>query len=316
MQRRLTVVIDLHRLRLLRELSARGTVHAAASALGYSPSAVSQQLAVLEREVGMPVLERHGRTLRLTDAGRVLVRHAELLLAGVDDAEAELASLTSGKPAGTVRVTAFQSAMTSLVPQAVRRLRTLAPGVRVEAAEAEIQQSAKGLGTQAVDVALGDEFSGIPAPVVARARRHDLLSERMNVVLPSRHPQADAPGELLLERLADAPWAACSPGTGQYAMHLRLCRELGGFEPDTRYAADNVATLIELVRSTGACTLLSDLALHRPHAGVSHRAIDRPGTGRTVFALTRRATTPAVDAVVEALTFVAGEWQRATSDAR
>ncbi|HVH22037.1 MAG TPA: LysR family transcriptional regulator, partial [Pseudonocardia sp.] len=102
-------MLDLHRLRLLREVHGRGTVHGAARALGYTPSAISQQLAVLEPEAGTALLERIGRNVRLTVAGQVLVRHATVLLDGLEAAEAELASVTSGRPAGLVRVAAFQS---------------------------------------------------------------------------------------------------------------------------------------------------------------------------------------------------------------
>src|SRR5436190_21968935 len=101
-------MLDLHRLRLLREVHERGSVHAAAAALGYSPSAVSQQLTVLERETGTVLLERVGRNVRLTAAGRVLVSHAASLLEGVEAAEAELASVAAGQLAGVVRVAAFQ----------------------------------------------------------------------------------------------------------------------------------------------------------------------------------------------------------------
>src|SRR5438270_3598917 len=104
-------MLDLHRLRLLREVDGQGTVHAAAAALGYSPSAVSQQLSVLEREVGAPVLERVGRNVRLTAAGQVLVRHASHLLEGVEAAEAEVASVVAGRVAGPVRIASFQSAL-------------------------------------------------------------------------------------------------------------------------------------------------------------------------------------------------------------
>jgi len=108
-------MLDLRRLRLLRELDARGTVHGVARALDYTPSAVSQQLAVLEREAGVKLLERRGRNVRLTDAGRVLVRHAATLLGGMEAAEAELASVAAGRVAGVVRVSSFQSAFLRIV---------------------------------------------------------------------------------------------------------------------------------------------------------------------------------------------------------
>src|SRR5829696_3056788 len=113
-------MLDLHRLRLLRELEARGTVSAAAAALGYTTSAVSQQLAVLEREAGAKLLERVGRNVQLTDAGRVLAHHAQGLLDAAEAAEAEVAQVAAGQVAGTVRVSSFQSAFLRIVAPAVR----------------------------------------------------------------------------------------------------------------------------------------------------------------------------------------------------
>src|SRR5215213_620415 len=134
-------MLDLRRLKLLREVDARGTVHGAARALDYTPSAVSQQLAVLEREAGAKLLERSGRNVRLTDAGRVLVRHAATLLDGVEAAEAELADVATGRPAGVVRVSAFQSAFLWIVAPAIAALAERHPEVRIEAAEIEVEEA-------------------------------------------------------------------------------------------------------------------------------------------------------------------------------
>src|SRR4051794_5060494 len=125
-------MIDLHRLRLLREVHVRGTLHAAASALGYTPSAVSQQLSVLERETGTPLLERVGRRVRLTDAGHVLVRHADRLLEGAEAAEAEVAAVAAGRLSGTVRVAAFQSAFLRIVAPTIRAVAEEHPGIRLK----------------------------------------------------------------------------------------------------------------------------------------------------------------------------------------
>src|SRR5215217_2313264 len=135
-------MLELRRLRLLREVDARGTIHGAARALDYTPSAISQQLAVLEREAGAQLLERTGRNVRLTDAGRVLVRHAAALLDGMEAAEAEVAALVAGHAAGVVRVAAFQSAFLRIVAPAIAGLARTHPDVRVEAEEAEVEEAA------------------------------------------------------------------------------------------------------------------------------------------------------------------------------
>lgn len=302
-------MLDLHRLRLLREVDGQGTVHAAAAALGYSPSAVSQQLAVLEREVGTPVLERVGRNVRLTPAGQVLVRHAAHLLEGVEAAEAEVASVVAGRVAGLVRIASFQSALQLVVAPAVRALARTHPDVRVEATEAEVEQSAGALALNGVDVVVGDEYDGDPRPRHADLARRRLVREPMNVVLPAGHPEAGR-RTLNLARLSGLAWAACQPGTGQHRMHLRLCRQLGRFEPDTRYTTDDFATLVELVRTAGAATLLPDLTLTRDTRGIVVRTVDAPSSGREIFVLTRRARTPVIDAVVAGLEVAAAELSR------
>src|SRR6478735_9228458 len=148
-------MLDLHRLRLLRELDARSTVRAAAEALGYTTSAVSQQLAVLEREAGTALFERVGRNLRLTEAGRVLVRHAQHLLDGAEAAEAEVAQVAAGRVAGVVRVSSFQSAFLRIVAPSVRELAEAHPHVRVEASELEVEQGVPALRLQHLDVVVG-----------------------------------------------------------------------------------------------------------------------------------------------------------------
>ena len=294
-------MLDLRRLRLLREVDARGTVHGAARALDYTPSAISQQLAVLEREAGAKLLERSGRNVRLTDAGRVLVRHAAQLLDGVEAAEAEVAAVTAGRPAGVVRVAAFQSAFLRIVAPAIAALARSDPGVRVEATEVEVEEGVPALHRQQLDVVVGDEYEAMPRPVHADLRREPLVRERVLLVLPEDHPLARR-RRVPLKRLADAGWAACQPGTGHRDMHIRVCRQLGGFEPDLRYASDDFLILLELVRTAGACALLPDLVLGHGAPGVAVRTIAEGTVGREAFLLTRATRTPAVEAVAAALT--------------
>lgn len=306
-------MLDLHRLRLLREVHARGTVHAAAEALGYSTSAVSQQLATLERELGTPLLERAGRRLRPTAAGLVLIARAEALLADAAAAEAEVAQVAAGRLAGVVRVAAFQSALIRLVAPAVAALARTHPGVRVEVTEAEVEQSAPELRLQHLDVALGDEYDQQPRPVAAGLTRTPVLTEPIHVVLPAGHPAARHE-RVRLADLAGAAWAACQPGTGQHQMHLRACRQLGGFEPDTRYTSDDFVILLELVRTAGAVALLPALALGPGSPGfaggglpgVVVRPVADAALGRALYTLTRASSPPTVGAVVGAIREAAG----------
>lgn len=294
-------MLDLHRLRLLRELEARGTLGAVARALDYTPSAVSQQLAALEREAGAKLTEPAGRGVRLTEAALVLARHADTLLAGVEAAEAELAAV-SGTLAGTVRVAGFQSAVLHLAIPASARMAGEAPGVRVAIAEAELEEALPALRLGTVDVVLGDEYAGLPRPRVAGLHRERLLEEELRLVLPAAHPLAGR-RRVAMAELRDAAWAISDPGTGHHEMLVRTCRERGGFEPDLRHRSTDVIVLLELVRHTGALTLLPQLALADAGSQVAVRSLAGGGTHREVFALTRAgaAARPAVAAVLDAL---------------
>jgi DNA-binding transcriptional LysR family regulator len=297
-------MLDLHRLRLLRELEARGTLRAVAESLGYTTSAVSQQLAVLERESGAVLLERIGRKVQLTGAGQVLVRHAQSLLDDVEAAEAEVAQAATGQVGGVVRVASFQSAFLRVVAPAIRELADSHPLVRVEASELEVEQAVPALRLQHLDVVVGDEYDDQPRPVHADLSRTDLVRERVRLVMPAGHRLARR-RKVPLTELAGQPWAACQPGTGHREMQIRICRQLGGFEPDLRHASDDFLILLELVRTTGACALLPELVLgyepERTAAGVVIRDVAEGAIGRTVYLLTRAARTPPVEAVTDAL---------------
>lgn len=293
-------MLDLHRLKLLREVDARGTVHGAARALDYTPSAISQQLAVLEREAGAKLLERSGRNVRLTDAGRVLVRHAARLLDGVEAAEAELAGIVTGRPAGVVRVAAFQSTFLRIVAPAVAALAVSNPDIRVEATELEFEEGVPALRLRQLDAVIGDEYESHPRPVHADLKREALVHEQVRLVMPAAHPLV-ARHRVPMALLADEAWAASQPGTGHREMHIRACRRLGGFEPDLRYASNDFLILLELVRMTGACALLPDLVLDYGAPDVAVCGIAEGTIEREAFLLTRATRTPAVEVFAAAL---------------
>src|SRR5918998_5421835 len=184
-------MLDLHRLRLLHELHARGTIAAAADALRFTPSAVSQQLAVLEREAGVPLLERAGRGVRLTDPALVLVGHAAALLERADVAQAELAA-AAGSVAGRGRIASFQSVGFHLAVPAMRALARDAPGLRCELVEAEPEWSLPALALGDVDLVLADEWQHQPHTRPAGVDRRDLHRDPVRLVLPEDHPVARA----------------------------------------------------------------------------------------------------------------------------
>src|ERR671930_256847 len=150
-------MLDLRRLRLLRELKERGTIAAVADALQFTPSAVSQQLAILEREAGVPLLERAGRGVRLTDPALVLVQHAEALLERAEVAEADLAA-AAGTVAGRGRIAGFQSVTMHLALPAIQALARDAPRLRCEFVEAEPEEALPMLALGDLDLVLADEW--------------------------------------------------------------------------------------------------------------------------------------------------------------
>src|ERR687889_1965588 len=173
-------MLDLRRLRLLRELHERGTIAAVADALQFTPSAVSQQLAMLEREAGVRLLERAGRGVRLTDAGLVLVGHAAALLERAARAEADLAA-AAGEVSGRGRIAGFQSVMLRLALPAIERLAREAPGLRCELVEAEPEQAIPALALGDLDLVLGDEWEHQPLRLPAGLERHELFDDPVHL---------------------------------------------------------------------------------------------------------------------------------------
>ncbi len=296
-------MLDLRRLRLLRELSDRGTIAAVADALQYTPSAVSQQLAMLEREAGVRLLERAGRGVRLTDPARVLVGHADALLERAALAEADLAAAAC-TVSGRARIASFQSAALRLVLPAMDALARAAPRLRCELIEAEPEQALPALAIGDVDVVLGDEWQHLPWRLPTGLLRHELLRDPVRLVLPARHAAARRHQEAVpLAELSGEAWTTGHPGLGWDEMTHRSCRELGGFEPDIRHRTNDAVVSLALVAAGQAVTLLPDLVLPRRYPGVVMRAIAERPFDRTISAATRAtdAARPSTQAVLAAV---------------
>lgn len=302
--------MDLRRLRFLREFEERGTLGAVAAALGYSPSAVSQQLSVLEKEAGAVLLEKAGRGVRLTDAGRLLARHARILLAAADAAAADLAAL-GGEVRGTVRAGGLQSAARRLLVPAVARVMAEHPGVRLEISELELEQALPGLRLGAVDLVISDEYDGHPRPRPGGVTFTPLLSEPSRLVLPAAHPLAVAGGPVPLTALRDEVWVSSHEGTGHHAMVVGTCRAHGGYDPDLRHHSNDADVQLELVRRTGAVALLPLLTLPPPDAALAYREAAESVLGRRLFAVTRDG--PPSPALTAFLTAVTGQARSVTS---
>ena len=285
------MVLELRRLRLLRELHERGTIAAVADALQFTPSAVSQQLAMLERETGVALLERSGRGVRLTDPALVLVEHAEALLARAELAEADLAA-ASGDVTGRGRIAGFQSVS----------LRIASPAMQLLARERG--QGVLGLARGDIDLALVDEWQHQPLRIPSGLERHELLLDPVHLVLPARHPLARRHREAVpLAELADASWATAHPGMAWEEMTQRTCRQLGGFEPDIRHRTNDATVSLALVSHGLAVTLLPVLALPDRRTGVTLRRVADGPVERRIYAVIRAAdrARPSAQALLRAV---------------
>ncbi|MET8310671.1 LysR family transcriptional regulator [Micromonospora sp. NPDC005173] len=294
--------LDLRRLRFLREFEERGTLAAVAAALGYSPSTVSQQLAILEKEVGARLFDKAGRGVRLTDAGHLLAQHARVLLSAAEAAEADLAAL-SGEIRGTVRAGGLQSVTRRLLVPALARMTVDHPQVRVEIFELELEQSLPGLRLGAVDLVIGDEYDGHPRPRPAGLRFTLLLEEPLKIVLPAAHPLARPGGPVAVAKLRSDIWTASAEGTGHHTMVVGTCRSVGGYEPDLRHRCSDADVQLELVRAAAAVALMPALTLPTDDPALAIRDIAEATLQRRLVAVTRdNPPAPALTALLTAVT--------------
>ena len=282
-------MLDLRRLRLLRELNDRGTIAAVADALQVTPSAVSQQLAMLEREAGVPLLERAGRGVRLTDPALVLVEHAEALLERAALAEADLAA-AAGTVTGRGRIAGFESVALHLALPAMEALARDAPRLRCEFVKAEPEEALPALALGDLDLVLGDEWEHQPLNLPAELQRHDLFRDPVNLVLPAGHPAAlRHPDAVPLAELAGEAWSSGHAGMAWGEMTRRTCREHGGFEPDIRHRTNDATVSLALVARGLAVTLLPDLVIPERQERIVLRQIAGAPTARLIVAVTRAA---------------------------
>jgi DNA-binding transcriptional LysR family regulator len=299
--RKLNFMLDLRRLRLLRELRDRGTVVAVADAFNYTPSAVSQQLAALEREAGVPLLERLGRGVRLTDAAHRLAAHTDDVLARLEEAEAELAA-ASGAVRGRVRIAAFQTAARSLVAPVLRPLADLHDGLRLELVEVEAEEALPLLRAGDVDVVVAEEYRTAPRAHEPALERVDLGRDQIMVVLPRDHPAAEDGRPVPLRRLAADPWCSTLVGTLFDELIVRACRA-AGFEPDVRHRANDVAVLLDLAADGHGVALIPALGQPDAHPRIAVRPVAGRGIERRLYAAVRRGggQRPPVAATLTAL---------------
>jgi DNA-binding transcriptional LysR family regulator len=295
-------MLDLRRLAVLREFAARGTIAGAAEALAFTPSAVSQQLSQLQREAGVALFRKVGRRLELTDAGRTLVARADELLARVEEIDAELAAQTE-RISGHVRIGAFQTAASAIVLPALDLLAERHPHLRVELVEAEAEESLPMLVRAGLDVAIAEEYEHAPRARVAQLHREYLAPDEMVLALPSAHPAAKAGGPVSLAALRTTMWVAPREDTAFGDMFVRVCRSVGGFEPEFRHRVNEMQLLLDVVASGRAAAIVPALGRPEREARVAVRSIAEGPVSRELFVAVRASdqSRPSTAAVVAAI---------------
>jgi DNA-binding transcriptional LysR family regulator len=292
-------MLNVGRLRVLREVAYRGSFSDAAEALSYSQSAVSQQIAALEAEAGMTLLERHARGVSLTAAGQTLVSHAEGILARLEAAESALSAI-AGLHGGRLRMASFPTAGATLMPLAIATFRVSYPNVELTLAEGEPEEIMPRLRAGELDLALLFEFAG-ETLVQEGMTRVDLLKDPMYLALPRDHVLA-AREKLRLQDLQAEAWVQTSRSS-PCARHVVRCCHAAGFEPNVSFESDDYQTVQGLVAAGVGVALIPELALSVVRKDVTIRALSpRPPVRQVIAAVPASASlVPAAPAMLSVL---------------
>jgi DNA-binding transcriptional LysR family regulator len=298
-------MLDLRKLRVLRELSERGTVGAAAVALHLTPQAVSQQISALGKELGVQLTEPVGRRLRLTSAARLVLRHTDAIFAQVEHLQADLAAHQSGE-CGEVAVAGFSTTLSALILPAVARLKTDRPMLRTSLAEADPPESFAMLHRGETDVVISADTTRSPGAENQRFHRVTLCEDPFDVALPAGHRLAEQ-DELRMADLAEETWIFATTG---------MCHDIGvaacaaaGFTPQASHAIGDWDATLSAVRIGLGVALVPRLARPASRTDVAIRAFSEPPPRRFVFAAVREGSqeSPEIAAVLDALREVATE---------
>ena len=287
-------MLDVRRLRLLRELSIRGTIAEVATAMHQSPSSVSQQLSQLEREVGVELLRKSGRRVQLTAQAEILVEHAGRILDNLDLAESDLA-VSQQEAVGTVRIAVFQSAALALLPDTLTALAVSQPRLRVTMTQREPETALSETWARDFDLVVAEQYPGHAAPRHPDLDRVELTTDAIRFAVP---PAWSPRG---ISDAAGVPWVMEPHGAASRHWAEQACR-VAGFEPDVRYETADLQAHVALVESGNAVALLPDLMSARRTPAV--RFLDLPGAPRrTIFTAARLAVAarPAIVATRAAL---------------
>ncbi|MCX5065634.1 LysR family transcriptional regulator [Micromonospora lupini] len=290
-------MLDVRRLILLRDLARLGTIAAVAQAHAYTPSAVSQQLAALQREAGTRLLERTGRRVGLTSTATALVRHTEVILAALEAADATVAAARTGLH-GRVRIGAFPSAVRTLLPAALVTLARDHPALDLMISELDPVGMPAALRSRRLDVALLHDYDIAPTPPDPALDSIALLEETVFLAVPHDAAATDTTADPI-GGARDAQWIIGSPGTLCHAVAVHAC-QMAGFTPAVRHHADDFDAMLALVAAGQGVALIPQLAIAQPSPQV--RLLPLAMRRRTRVAYRRGAGGhPAVVACVSAL---------------
>jgi DNA-binding transcriptional LysR family regulator len=296
-------MLDLRRLALLREVHRRGTLHAVAKALSYSPSTISQQLSQLELEAGVALLERSGRRVQLTPQGELLVAGAGRVLDEMERLESELGASLATESAdhlsGTVRLAVFQSAALGIVPRALSLLATEHPSLRVEVTQREPESALDEVWAREFDLVIAEQYPAHAAPLRRELDRVPLHRDTLRLGIAAR--SGGRPSIRSLPDASAAAWVMEPRGTASRHWAEQQCR-LAGFEPDVRFETADLQAHVRLIEAGHAVALLPDLLWMGGQPSVA--LVDLPGApAREIFTAARRsaADRPAIVAVRELL---------------
>jgi DNA-binding transcriptional LysR family regulator len=297
-------MLQVSRLKVFVEVAKQGSISAAAEELSYTQSAVSQQIAALEAETGVTLIERLPRGVRLTTAGSTLLAHAEGILGRLAAAEADLEAI-AGLRGGQLRMASFPTAGATLMPLAIAMFRAQHPEVELTLAEGEPEEIAPRLYAGEFDLALLFEFEGTSESLVADLVRQPLFEDPMFLALPADHPLARRRTLRLADLRAEA-WVQTSSSSA-CARHVVRCCHVAGFEPIVSFESDDYQTVQGLVAAGVGVALIPKLAVASAREDVAIRALSPSSPVRNVIAATPEGSrlTPAAEAMGTIMTSVA-----------
>jgi DNA-binding transcriptional LysR family regulator len=299
-------MLDVRRMRVLREVAIKGSFSAAAESLSFTQSAVSQQIAALEREAGTTLVQRSARGVRLTEAGEAVVRHTEAIMARLAEAESELEAI-AGLRGGRLRTAAFESAGATLMPLAIAAFRQKHPAVELSMSLSEPEDCVPLLRSGELDLAI--VFESAVKHADDGIHRVHLLEDPMYLVLPRDHPLANR-RRVRLADLAGEAWIGGQPDCECNRLILRACAT-AGYDPRFAFETDDYTAMQGFVAAGVGVSLMAELGLTSVRDDIVVRDLGRDTPVRQIYAATLEEgyRSPATQAMLEILRDVASRYE-------